>query len=116
VDGNLELIGEDSIEHTSRNEEVTLTTGKAFDLVASTVVRDARSISQRVSERTIQVTLRNNSEEAKSIKVYHQLNANSRIVESQRPYEINNELKATIPIQIAAGEEIIFTFRERSEY
>jgi hypothetical protein len=116
VDGNLELIGEDSIEHTSRNEEVTLTTGKAFDLVASTVVRDARSISQRVSERTIQVTLRNNSEEAKSIKVYHQLNANSRIVESQRPYEVNNELKATIPIQIAAGEEIIFTFRERSEY
>lgn len=34
-DGSLEFIGEDSIDHTPKDENITLTTGNAFDIVAS---------------------------------------------------------------------------------
>lgn len=40
IDGNLEFIGKDSINHTSRNEEINLNTGNAFDLVATSSVRN----------------------------------------------------------------------------
>ena len=33
-DGSLEFIGEDSIDHTPKDENITLTTGNAFDIVA----------------------------------------------------------------------------------
>ena len=33
-DGSLEFIGEDRIDHTPKNENITLTTGNAFDIVA----------------------------------------------------------------------------------
>lgn len=33
ADGSLEFIGEDRIEHTAKNEEITLSIGKAFDIV-----------------------------------------------------------------------------------
>lgn len=116
TDGNLEFIGEDSIDHTSKNEEISLTTGKAFDLVGNTIVKDSRTISNRVSERTIQVTLRNNSALKKTINVIHYLNSNTRILSASVKYSQDENLKVTFPIQIEPDKEVVFTFNERSEY
>ena len=116
TDQNLEFIGEDSINHTSRNEEVSITTGSAFDLVGSTTVTESKTISNRVSERTLQITLRNNSAEAKTINVIHYLNSNTRILEASQKYTLDKELKATFPIRIDPDKELIFTIRERTEY
>ncbi|GAB4368236.1 MAG: DUF4139 domain-containing protein [Calditrichia bacterium] len=59
---SLEFIGEDRISHTSRNEEVKITVGKAFDLVGERRVVDRRKISQRSERQTIEIELRNNKE------------------------------------------------------
>jgi hypothetical protein len=118
TDGNLEFIGEDSIDHTSKNEEVTVNTGKAFDLVASTMVKDQANLGKNVSERTIQITLRNNSAETKKINVIHQLGGNSRILSAENKYKytLDTNNKATFEITVKADEQLIFSFRERTEY
>ena len=36
-DGSLEFIGEDSIDHTPKDENITLTTGNAFDITADKI-------------------------------------------------------------------------------
>ena len=43
-DGSLEFIGEDSIGHTPANENVTIKTGRAFDLVANKVANNRVNI------------------------------------------------------------------------
>jgi hypothetical protein len=118
TDGNLEFIGEDSIKHTSKNEEVSINTGTAFDLVGSTMVKDQREVGKNVSERTIQVTLRNNSAELKKINVIHQMGGNSRILEvtGNFKYDLDTNNKATFEIPVRADEQVILTFRERTEY
>ena len=116
TDKNLEFIGEDAINHTSKNEEISLTTGKAFDLVAETIVKDSRTLSQRVTERTIQVTLRNNSKDKKTIDVIHMLNANTRIMSASVKYTEDQNLKVTLPVEIMPDKELIFTIVERTEY
>ena len=116
TDGNLEFIGEDSISHTSKNEEVKINTGTAFDLVASTRVKDDKQISNRVTERTLQVTLKNNSESVKTINVTHQLGTGTRIVESDMKYSKDSNDKVTFTIELAPNKEIIYSFKERSEY
>lgn len=116
TDGNLEFIGEDRINHTGRNEEVTITTGKAFDLVGSTLVKDQQTISRSVSERTIQVTLRNNSRDIKTIDVIHYLGSNARIVAQDIKPEIDSNNKATFKVELRPDSEQIFSFRERTEY
>lgn len=115
-DGNLEFIGEDSINHTSRNEEVSINTGTAFDLIASTRLKEQTQISKYITERLIQITLRNNSNKNKTIKVTHQLSPNTRIVEADYKYTIDNNDNVTFSIDIAPDKEIVWTFRERSEY
>lgn len=116
-DGNLEFIGEDSIKHTSVNEELNVTTGRAFDLVSSTQVRNQKSVSNRVSEREIHVTLKNNSKEAKRINVVHQLSGNARIVETELRYNLDpNKNKVTYQVDIPVNGETTFFFRERTEW
>ena len=117
TDGNLEFIGEDNIKHTGRNEEVNINTGTAFDLVATTQVRNQKTISQRVSEREIHLNLKNNSTEMKSINIIHQLSGNSRIVETERRYALDSvKNTVTFTVDIAPNAEVSFFFRERSEY
>jgi len=115
-DSNVEFIGEDSIDHTGRNETVRINTGKAFDLVGKSLVKEQKTISNRVSERTIQITLRNNSKEKKSIEVTHQLDGNSKILRSDQEYKLDNDLKATFTIEVQPDKEVIFSFLVRSEY
>ncbi|MGI6198125.1 MAG: DUF4139 domain-containing protein [Candidatus Cloacimonadaceae bacterium] len=116
TDDNMEFIGEDRIDHTGRNEEVKINTGKAFDLVASTRSKDETYISDRVSERTIQVTIRNNSDEEKTIDVFYQMGGNTRILRSDIKPEIDTNNKATFFVTIPKNTQAIFSFRERTEY
>jgi hypothetical protein len=116
-DGNLEFIGEDSINHTGRNEEISITTGKAFDLVASTSIRNQKTISSRANEREYHMNLRNNSDETKRINVIHQLSGNARIVFTELRYaydEVKNRVTYTVTIEPNA--EYNFFFRERNEW
>ena len=115
-DENMEFIGEDNINHTGRNEEVKINTGKAFDIVASTLSKDRKNISRNVSEQTIQVTIRNNSNEEKTIDVFYQLGGNARIIRSDIKPEIDSNNKATFTVKVPKDSQIIFTFRERIEY
>jgi hypothetical protein len=118
TDGNLEFIGEDSIDHTSKNEEVTINTGKAFDLVASTMVKNQREINKTTNDRDIQVTLRNNSKDLKKINVIYQMGGNSRILSVQGGYKYDQDTnnKVTFEIAVRPDEQIILTFTERTEY
>ena len=114
-DGNLEFIGEDSINHTSKNEELSINTGTPFDLIASTRLKEQTQISKYITESLIQVTLRNNSDTNKTIKVTHQLSPNTRIVEADYKYTKDNNDKVTFSIDVAPDKEIVWTFRQRSE-
>jgi hypothetical protein len=57
---SLEFVGEDRIDHTPRNEEVKITVGKAFDLLAERKVVKTRKVSERSERLTVEIELRNN--------------------------------------------------------
>lgn len=116
TDGNLEFIGEDRIDHTSRNEEVVINTGKAFDIVATTLEKDRANISRTVTERTIQVTIRNNSKESKTIIVTHPMNGNTKIIKHDVKPDIDSNNLAKFSVTVKPDKQTIFTFRERTEY
>ena len=57
---SLEFVGEDRIDHTPRNEEVKITVGKAFDLLAERKVIQTQKISKTAERLTVEIALRNN--------------------------------------------------------
>jgi hypothetical protein len=70
VDGSTLLIGEDTIDHTPKDEQIRLYIGDAFDIVGERVQTDFRiDTSRRVMEESYKITLRNHKAEDVEVRV-----------------------------------------------
>jgi len=63
-DGSLEFIGEDSINHTPKDENITITTGNAFDITAKKIATNYQSYNNAGYSADLNLTISNH----KSIK------------------------------------------------
>lgn len=73
VDGSAILVGQDIVAHTPVNETVRLSLGNAFDLVGERKQTAFRQMGERGLQETIEVTLRNQSDEQVTIQVIEHL-------------------------------------------
>ncbi|MDB2414402.1 hypothetical protein N9W34_01370 [Rickettsiales bacterium] len=73
-DDSLEFIGEDVIGHTPKDEDIKIKLGKAFDILGSRKQLSFKTDKQnRVTEETIEITLRSHKESPVSINVIENL-------------------------------------------
>lgn len=74
VDESKQLIGEDSIEHTAKDERVTLTAGKAFDVVGQRVKISQKVLGKRSRKESWHIQVRNHKRDKISVHVVERLN------------------------------------------
>jgi hypothetical protein len=67
--GSSQLIGEDWIDHTPKDERVRIKLGEAFDVVGERVQKDWRKISGNVWEVEWEITLRNHKAQDQTLTV-----------------------------------------------
>jgi hypothetical protein len=117
ADGALEFAGEDWIDHTARDEEVSAFLGNAFDLVGERNELEAQRISDRIWERKVEIKLRNRKESGSvTIEVREHPGGNWRVLESSHEYEKPNANDLEFRVPVPAGEEAVLTYRVRVEY
>lgn len=73
VDGSLQFIGEDQIDHTPKDETVRLRLGNAFDVVGERRQTDFRRLGSDVIEESYEIRLRNHKDEAVEVRVVEHL-------------------------------------------
>lgn len=61
-DGSLEFIGQDSINHTPKDENVTLKTGNAFDIAANKVATNFKSFNRSGYSAELNLTVFNHKD------------------------------------------------------
>ncbi len=114
--GALQFIGEDRIGHTPRGEELRLYVGDAFDVVGTRRVAAQRRISERESEQTVEVEIRNRKESAAEVSVIERVGGYWRITaESHEHASLDaqtNEYRVTVP----AGETATVRYTVRTRY
>ncbi len=89
-DGNLEFIGEDVLDHTPRNEEISIKLGNAFDVVGERKQADFKWDSkQRWMEETIEIRIRNQKEESVDILIRESLYrwSNWQLIRQSDPHQ-----------------------------
>jgi hypothetical protein len=72
-DGSLEMIGEDRIDHTPKNEKVELKMGQAFDIVGERKQTNFRRLAGNVFEESFEIKLRNHKKEKITVEVFEKL-------------------------------------------
>lgn len=113
-DGNLEFVGENNIDHTPRNEELSIYTGNAFDLVGERKITNfARKDRENWMRETVEITVKNRSKEPKTIKVREHLWrwSNWKIEDPTREFEKTDAqtIEFTVPLKPDEEETITFT-------
>lgn len=110
-DGQLEFIGEDTIDHTPKNETVALQIGEAFDLVIEYDCVERGRVERGHEEERHEVTIRNHKSEAATVKLWHTVYKRYwSVVKSTHPYEKMSDSNLLFEIDVAAGEEVEIRF------
>ncbi|MGH8736775.1 MAG: DUF4139 domain-containing protein [Burkholderiales bacterium] len=113
ADGTLEFIGEDTIDHTPRDERVLIKLGSAFDVVgerrqlAFTVDSSRRTMSEQ-----IEVRLRNHKDQPVTVDVKENLYrwVNWKISRTTDAYRKEDARTVVFPLRVAAGGEQVLRY------
>lgn len=112
-DGSTILLGEDRIDHTPRDEELLLTVGQAFDLVAEEITRDRRNVSAKVTDYDYKISLRNRKDDDVTIHVIKRLGFDWTITKTSHPFEKKSAGTVQFDIEVPAGEEVELLYTVR---
>lgn len=119
ADGNLEFVGEDNIDHTPRNESLSIKMGNAFDVVGERKQADFKwNKGQRWMEETIEVTLRNQKDEPVTVNVRESLFrwTNWKITDSTHRHQKRNAAAIDFALSIAPEQETTLRYTARYDW
>lgn len=115
-DGSLILLGEDNVEHTPKDEKVTLVVGNAFDIKAEEQMTNQVRVSDRVEDQTWQIELRNRKTEPVTISVEKNLYGFWEIQKSSHTYKKKNASTVLFEVPVGAGQVDTLTLSIRLSY
>jgi len=72
-DGSSQFIGEDSIDHTPKDETIRLHVGDAFDIIGKRVQTDFKKLGSHTMEESFEITLRNHKKETVTVRIIEHL-------------------------------------------
>lgn len=109
----LEFIGEDRIDHTSKNEKIKLKIGDAFDIVVEDVQTEHNKITQKVYEQEYEITIKNKKDENIVVDVERSLGRNWKILSSSLDFEKLNAQSILFKVSVEAGGETQLKYKIR---
>ncbi len=113
TNNKLELIGQSSVSYVPQNEDFQGIIGKAFDIVVESQVVESQRISDRVTQKTFKVKIRNHKKENISFELTFSGSGFVELVKSNiKPSSTqSNLLTFEIPANSNETNELTFTVR-----
>jgi hypothetical protein len=102
--GSVQMLGEDQIDHTPKDERISLIVGTSFDIVASRKRLNFRRISDRSFEETYEVELRNRKEVADTVHVLERHYGDWKVTEKSMEFTKRDAMTMEFIVPLKAGE------------
>jgi hypothetical protein len=120
-EGRAQFVGEDSIDHTPRNEKVRLKLGEAFDVTARRKQTDYKSLGRQggwrnVFETAFQVELKNAKKEAVTVSVLEPIAGDWEMIEKSHPFTKEAAGTARFKVEVPAEGSATLTYRVRARW
>jgi hypothetical protein len=111
--GGLQFAGEDRIDHTPKDEDVTINIGTAFDVVCERKQTDFERIADNVYEMAFEIRLRNHKQTPITVQVNEPIGGDWRMLSSTFPSKKTEAWAAKFDVPVAAGAESVLQYRVR---
>jgi len=112
-DGSLQFVGENSIDHTPKDEMIRVYTGNAFDIVGERKRTDYRVDSNaHWMDETFEIRVRNHKKEAANVRVVEHLYrwTNWKLTEQSHQFKKRDAQTIEFPVEVAANGEQVITY------
>ncbi len=118
VDGSLQFVGEDQIDHTPKDETVRLLLGNAFDIVGERRQTDFRPLGRDVIEESFEIIVRNHKDEDVEVRVVEHLFRWSEWEILRESAEHTKLDQGTVEwrLPVSADGEVVLTYTVRYEF
>jgi hypothetical protein len=114
--GGILFIGEDRIDHTPKDEPVSIHIGNAFDIVAEHKQTDYKKIDTHTYEMEYEVTLRNHKESPVTVEVNEPLGGDWEMLNSTFPAKKTAAFAAQFNVPVAKDATAVLKYRVRVRY
>jgi hypothetical protein len=115
-EGSLQFVGEDSIDHTPKDETVRIKLGDAFDVVGGRKQMDWKKIAYDTYEASFEISLRNHKKEDVVVKVIEPIPGDWKMLSSSHAYVKTEAFTAEFNIPVPKDQEVKLTYRVRMRY
>jgi hypothetical protein len=115
-EGSLQFVGEDSIDHTPKDEKVRIKLGDAFDVVGSRIQTNWKKIAYDTYEVGFEVSLRNHKEEDVVVRVIEPIPGDWKILETSHEYIKTDAFTAEFNIPVPKDMEVKLKYRVITRY
>ena len=111
--GAQQLVGEDALPHTPRDERVVVRAGNAFDVVATRTQTDFRTLGTEPFqvEVAFAVSLRNRRKEPVTLLVREPIGGEWKVIESTHPAVKVDAATLGFEVPVPAGAEVAVRYR-----
>ncbi len=111
--GNLQYIGEDSINHTPVDGKIELETGKAFDIIISGKITETLALSKDLYQKSIEITFKNSSDKIANVDFVQDFREEHSLLEESQKSELENPNRRVWKISIEPNSQNTLTFKVR---
>jgi hypothetical protein len=113
---SLQFVGEDSIDHTPKDEKFRIKLGDAFDVVGSRKQTDWKKIASDTYEAGFEISLRNHKKEDVMVKVVEPIPGDWTMLSSSQKYEKTEAFTAEFKVPVPKDKETKITYRVRMRF
>jgi hypothetical protein len=108
--------GEDHIDHTPKDEEISLHIGDAFDIVAERKQTDYKKLSDRLYEFEYEITLRNHKPAPITVQVNEPIGGDWEVVNSTYKFTKTAAFAAQFDVPVDKDGTSVLKYRVRVKY
>ena len=113
TDGHLEFVGENTIDHTPKDETIRVYTGNAFDVVGERKRTHYRvDVNQHWMDESFELRIRNHKKEAVNVRAVEHLYrcANWKLMEQSQQSRKMDAQTVEFPVTVAPDGEQVITY------
>jgi hypothetical protein len=110
------FVGEDHIDHTPKDETLSLHIGNAFDIVAERKQTDYKKLSDRLYEFEYEITLRNHKEAPITVEVNEPIGGDWEIINSTFKATKTAAFAAQFQVPVDKNATSVLRYRVRVRY
>jgi hypothetical protein len=114
--GGTQLVGEDRVSHTPKDEELSLKIGNAFDVTCERSQIDFEKIAANVYELEYEIRLRNHKPMPITVDVNEPIGGTWRMVRSSHEWNKSAAWAAAFTVPVASDGTSVLKYRVRVTY